>query len=389
MQRPSTSTPGIFRVILLIESSRASGRSMLRGIASYARLNGPWSFYWEPRGLEAAGEDLQSIDADGVILRDVEKAGQIAKWGIPAVVVGHYKRETPGLVNVITDDESIGELAAEHLLDCSLKNFAYCGIEGMPWSGARAGSFQRRLAKAGFSVHHYKRPPFIAEASWQTERRFMAEWLNSLPHPVGVMCCNDEQGEMVIEACKAASLRVPDEVAVIGADNDDLVCELSDPPMTSVGLNFERAGHDSAEILHQLMRGIPAEKNKIVVPATQVVPRQSTGIFFMDDPVAVKALRFIRAHAREPIQVNNVANAAGLSRRVLEKRFRKMLGRTVMEEIRRARVEQISRMLAETNEPVSQIALAMGCQDLQHFARYFRRQTGKTPLDYRHEHGLK
>lgn len=376
------------RVVLLIESSRASGRDLLRGIADYARHHGPWAFYWEPGGLEKAWPQLKTLGADGIILRDMEQLDEVLAHGLPAVVVGHSKREIPGLANVITDSLAIGTLAAEHLLNCGFRQFAYCGFADMPWSVLRGESFSQHLAKAGYETHFYPAEYRSEPSGWSGERN-LAEWLKSLPKPLGIMACNDDRGEQVIEACKIAGLHVPDQVGIIGADNDELVCDLSDPPMSSVGINFQRAGYQSAAVLDGLMRGRRVRHTKILVPATHVVPRRSTDIVAVDHPQVAQALRFIRDHAREVISVPDVARAAGLSRRVLEKRFKLLLRRSVLREIRRVRVFQISRMLVETNESISQIGLALGYAGTEHLARYFRQEKGMTPLAYRRQFGRK
>jgi LacI family transcriptional regulator len=377
------------RVVLLIESSRSSGRSLLRGIADYARHHGPWAFYWEPGGLENAWPHLRTLDADGIILRDTERLEEVLRRGLPAVVAGHSKHEGPGLANVITDSEAIGAMAAEHLLGRGFRHFAYCGYEGLPWSVQRGGSFRRAIAAAGFATHFHTGPAAAQPPGWQGGRRDLADWLRALPRPLGLMACNDDCGEQVIEACKIAGLHVPHEVAIIGADNDELVCDLSDPPMSSVALNFERAGYESAQALDRLMHGRAVGELRIVVPATHVVTRQSTDMEAVDDASLARALRFIRDHAREVIAVPDVARAAGLSRRVLEKRFRRVLRRSTLREIRRVRVNQICRMLVETNQTVARIALALGYSSAEHVARYFRQEKRMTPLTYRRRYGRK
>lgn len=375
------------RVVLLIESSRSSGRSLLRGIANYAHHYGPWAFYWEPRGLEKAWPRIQSLEADGFILRDVKQLDNVLSRGLPTVVVGHSKQEIPEVVNVITDSETIGKIAAEHLISRGFREFAFCGFEGIPWSELRAESFGKRLFEAGYRLHSYK--TVLESAWWQAELNKMARWLRSLPKPVGLMAANDDRGEQVIEACKIAGIRVPDEVAVVGVDNDELVCELSDPPMSSIALNFERAGYESAAVLDRLMRGWAVTGKKILVAATHVVTRRSTDILAATDRNVAAALQFIRDHAREMISVPDVARSAGVSRRSLEKRFQQTLRRSVLSEIRRVRVNQVCRMLAETNLPVSEIAAALGYTGPEHIARYFRRETGTTPLAYRRKFGHK
>jgi LacI family transcriptional regulator len=377
-----------FKVFLFVESSRASGRQLLEGIARYAHHHGPWSFYWEPRGLESTSRaTLKKFDADGIIFRDVGRfAEEVLRLGIPAVVVGHRSREVRGLINVVTDSARIGQMAAEHLLQCGFKHFAFCGsarsrLEQTPWSELRLESFRRRIIEAGFACPstHVLSP----SGDWQKTRRRLADWLAKLPTPVGVMACNDDCGSQIVEACKLARLAVPDAVGIVGADNDELVCGLSDPPMTSIALNFERAGYASALALEQLMRRSRPRAFHIKVPATHVVARRSTDVVAVEDRSLAKALSFIRDNTRRSIFVDEVAHQAGLSRRVLERRFRAEIGHSVLEEIRRVRTEQIAKLLLETTWPISRIAEALGFEDVQHFARYFRSGKKISPLAFR------
>jgi LacI family transcriptional regulator len=381
------------KVVLLVESSRASGRNLLQGIADYAHHHGPWSFYWEPGGLEKAWPVLKTLDADGIILRDADKLDEVLAFGIPAVVVGHRNEEISGLVNVVTDSATIGRMAAEHLLRCGFRHFAFCGYastprEHTPWSRLRRESFSERVVKAGFEApaDHVLLP---TRTDWQEERRLLARWLESLPKPVGLMACNDDCGQQVMEACKLASQPVPDAVAVIGADNDELVCGLSDPAMSSVGVNFERAGYEAGQALERLMRGSRQVPSKITVFATHVVARRSTDVVAVEDHHLAKALRFIRDHAGKPLAVDEVALATTLSRRALERRFRKQIGCSILHEIRRARTDQIVKLLVETDLPVGEIACSLGFEDVQHFARYFRAARKLSPVAYRKSYGAR
>jgi LacI family transcriptional regulator len=378
--------PTIPKIVLLVESSRASGRAILNGVANYARYHGPWSFFWEPAGLEKAGPVLKTLGADGIILRDTDKLGEVRKFGIPAVVVGYSRKEVPGLVNVVTDSPRIGRMAAEHLLHCGFKNFAYCSYAHNPWAEQRGKAFAARIRAAGFEVRNFTTPP-SSRINWPKEHRLMAAWLASLPKPVGVMTCNDDCGVQIMAACKMAGLPVPDAVGVIGADDDELVCGLADPAMSSVALNFERAGYEAAQALDHLMRGKHHVPSKIIVQATHIVPRRSTDVVAVQDAPVAKALRFIRDYTRGPVAVAEVAKAVGLSRRVLERRFRRELNSSVLAEIRRVRTDQIARLLVETHLPISDIAESLGFPDVQHFARYFRAGKQVSPLAYRRQFG--
>jgi LacI family transcriptional regulator len=377
------------RIILWVESSRGSGRALLRGIANYAQHHGAWSFYWEPGGLEKPWPALPQIEADGIILRDIRVDEALAS-GLPAIVIGHCQSEVPGVVNVVTDSEAIGRMGAEHLRQCGFKHFAFCGYsrsayERTAWSEVRAEFFAARIREVGFPPPAQYSLSKTAE-DWSKERHSLAAWLEALPKPVGLMACNDDCGQQVVEACKLAKLSVPDQIAVIGADNDEVVCGLTDPPLSSVAINFERAGYDAARALHNLMRGERRVPSRIIAAATHIVTRRSTDFVAADDPHLTRALQFVRDRARQGVSVGEVARAAGLSRRALEKRFRALLGWSILEEIRRVRTDHIARLLVETDLPVSGIAEILGFTDAHHFARYFRAAKQVSPLRYRSEH---
>ena len=377
---------GIPKVVLLVESSRASGRAILKGVADFARYHGPWSFFWEPAGMEKATPMLKSLDADGIILRDTDKLSEVRAFGIPAVVFGYSREEIPGLINVVTDSATIGGMAAEHLLQCGFKRFACCSYRRTPWAEQRVKSFAERIRAAGFELHEYTAPT-PARVNWPKERRAMVKWLEALPKPVGLMACNDDCGVQVMEACKMAGLPVPDAVGVVGADNDELVCGLADPAMSSVAVNFERAGYELAQALDRLMKRKRRVPSKIIVQATHIVPRRSTDVVAVEDAPVARALRFIRDHTRGPVTVDEVARTVGLSRRVLERRFRRELNSSILKEIRRVRTDQIARLLLETPLSVGDIAESLGFSDVQHFARYFRAGKQSSPLAYRRRLG--
>jgi LacI family transcriptional regulator len=381
-----------FKVILFVESSRASGRDLLRGVARYAHHHGPWSFYWEPGGLDTSRPNLKSLDADGIIFRDVGRLkAEVLRLGIPAVVVSHRQREARGLINVMTDSPAVSRMAAEHLIHCGFKHFAFCGLSGTvleqtPWSKIRYESFSRSIVEAGFAP-----PPSLVlpslESNWQKSRRRLADWLAKLPRPLGIMACNDDCGAQVSEACKLAGLTIPDMVGLVGVDNDEVICGLSNPPMTSVALNFERAGYEAAQALENAMRKTKTPPFIINVLATHLVARRSTDVMAVDDPHVAKALRFIRDRSRAPFSVNEVARQSGISRRVLEGKFRRTIGCSILHHIRIVRTDEIARLLIETNWPVAKIADALGYCDVQHFARYFQSGKKMTPLAFRKTRG--
>ena len=332
---------------------------------------------------------LKNLNADGIIMRDAELAQEVMAYGIPLIVVGHYFHKIHGITNIITDSKAIGRMAAEHLLKSGIKHFAYCGLDDKPWSVERSESFSAHVVNAGYHANVYKPKSAPSTLTWEKEQNDLVEWLKTLPTPVGLMCCNDDRSQQVLQATKIAGLKVPDEVAIIGVDNDELICDLSDPPLSSVSVNFERAGYEGAAVLDQLMDGNQVDDRDIVIHASHIVSRLSTDITAISDPDVSNAVRYIRRHASDNICVNDVVEVVALSRRVLEKRFRDQLGTTILQEIRRVRTDKIAQMLIETNLSVSQIALSLGFNGNEHISRYFQREKNMSLLKYRKTYGVK
>ncbi len=211
----------------------------------------------------------------------------------------------------------------------------------------------------------------------------LAGWLRSLPRPVGLMACNDDRGRQVLQACAAAGLRVPEEVAVVGVDDDALLCELSDPPLSSVALDLEGAGYRAAELLEGLMAGRVRGRRVVTVDPVRVVSRRSSDVLVMDDSVVARALRFIRDHANRPMGIDAVVERAGVSRRTLERRFAAAVGRSLFEEMDARRMDRARRLLMETDLPVTRVAETAGFSRLKPMLRAFRRAEGTTPAGYR------
>lgn len=371
------------KVILLIETSRSFGRELLYGIARYSKLHGPWVFYREPRNLKSHIPRLTSWDADAIIMRDSVISKQLIDLGIPTIMVVHNPSGPRNVPQVVTEGLNISKLAAEHLLNRGLKNFAYCGFEKFFWSNERKEYFKKIISDSGYEVHIYKENLPAKNKTWENEQLHMAAWLKTLPKPVGIMTCNDDRGHHVLEACKIANLHVPEEVSVIGVDNDVLICDLCDPPLTSIALNTESAGYAAAELLDRLMKGEPMKNQKIPVNATHVVKRQSTDILAIEDSDVIAAIRFIRQNAKSKILVNDVVASTCLSRRSLESRFRKIINRSIQEEIRKVRTELISQMLMESNLSIAEITSTFNFTDMEHMSRYFKKEKGISLREFR------
>jgi LacI family transcriptional regulator len=380
-----------FHVALLLETSREVGRGLLRGVMRYSRLHGPWGLHIMPGDLVQSLPTMKAWGGTGIIARiaTARIARAILKTGLPVIAGPLSARQlAPSsplakLSEIRANGEGIGKMAADHLLERGLHHFAFVGpLDDANWVQRRQKSFCKRISEAGFQCSVYPKPP-VVERDWGREQRRLGRWLSSQPKPLGVMAALDTRGRQVIEACMESYLRVPDEVAVIGVDNDELLCELCDPPLSSIVLNAEKAGYEAAELLQQMMKGERVKSRCILIEPTHVVARRSTETVETSDEKIAAALRFIRLGAHRPFQVRDVAEHIGLSRRSLELRFRKALGHTVLTEIRRIQMERVKAFLIETDFPIQKIAGQCGFASGNYLGKIFRRKFGETPQRFR------
>ncbi len=374
------------RVALIVETSLASGRDILCGIARYLRAHGPWSIYHEPRSLEESVPPwLLHWQGDGIIARIQNRpiAEAVIAAGLPVVdVLGLVPGLPVPLVHV--DDRAIARLGAEHLVERGFRHFGFCAVEGANWSDARQAGFETIVREAGFDCSVCRLPPDTRGlANWEAQQDLLTEWVRSLPRPVGVMVCNDPRGQLVLEAARRAGAAVPEQVAVIGVDNDEPLCEISSPPLSSIRPDHERVGYEGAALLDQMLRGAPAPQEPVYVPPAGLITRLSTDVLAIDDPNVATAVRFIREHACDGIGIDDVVAHVPLSRSTLQRRFRKVLGRTVHEEILRIRLRRVHELLVDSDLSLESVADKAGFAHRQYLGEIFKARTGYTLAQYR------
>lgn len=371
---------------MLVDTSRVYGRELIRGIIKYAKLHDPWNFHSDLPffGKTSPAYRWETLKLDGIIAHIPNKRliKEVIKADIPTIVRG-FERPIQGLPNFVTDNVLIAKFAAEHLLNRGFRYLAFCGYRDILWSQERETAFESIVSEAGYQVHVYQPPRAAAKRSWQQEQKLLSEWIRSLPKPIGIMGANDDRGQHVIEVCNELGLLIPDEVAVVGVDNDEFICDLTNPPLSSVSRYFTKAGYEAAELLYKMMRNKRANIENIIVRPSHVVSRQSTDVFSIEDPVVVEALRFIRRNANRAISVDDVVEQLAMSKRGLYQKFMHTMGHTVHEEIIRVRTEKIARMLEDTELTITQIALDLGFPGPDHISRYFKMAKGMTPRQYR------
>jgi LacI family transcriptional regulator len=380
------------RIALLMESSRWYSQQMQRGIAAYAMAHGPWLFYHQMRALsDAAPAWLRGFQCDGILARIESRKllGQIKRLALPTVDL-YAMYSVKGIFPIDNDNQVIAQSAANHLLERGFTNFAFCGYSGVHFSEQRCAYFAGYLAGKGFEVAVYNGPPrprtidlsAMEVASLMRERE-LAKWIQSLSKPVGLLGCDDSRAFQVLNACGQYGVAVPDEVAVIGVDNDEVLCGLSNPPLSSIDPDAQKIGYEGAALLHRIIDGETVSSEKVLVPSCRVVVRQSTNVLAMADSRVAAAMHFIRQHACDGIVVEDVLRELRLSRSTLERRFAEMLGRSPKAEINRVQLERVKDLLRTTDFPLAKIARLAGFSYVESMYYAFKKATGQTPGQYR------
>jgi LacI family transcriptional regulator len=378
---------------LLIESSRTYGRGILRGIARYAHVQGPWSFLSLERELHSGIPSvLEHWKPDGIIARIEDRlmGRRLLRLGCPVVdVLGQMRID--GIPSLDTDAKAVARLAAEFFRRAGFQHFAFVGYPGIPFSDRRAAALREILVERGQILHEGRTLlPEQAGGSIQeveragiTAERRIVQWLRRQPHPLAVLACNDVCAQQVLNACREFGLRVPEQIAVMGVDNDDVLCNLCDPSLSSIEPDTERLGEEAAAALERLMSGEkPVPSLRLIAPV-RLVERASTDTVAIEDPITVAALRYIRDHVGEGIAVKDVLTHLGRSRSDLEKRFRQHLQTSVRSEILRRRMDRVCRLLQETDAGLDKVASLAGFATAAHLCRLFQQRFGQTPTAFR------
>ncbi|MFP4054538.1 MAG: substrate-binding domain-containing protein [Phycisphaerae bacterium] len=377
-------------VALLVDSRTRYGRTILQGIARYIRTHSPWNCFVGSEPVEGFPRGLRQWSGDGIIatLHHAEAADQLRSFRVPVVNVAN-RRDIPGIPTVACDDVAIGRLGAEHFLERGFRNLAFFGLPEDHYSIQRRQGFLDRCAQEqGVEATAFRHPPLVRE-DWAAWRRDAAAWVRTLPTPIGVMACDDNQGRTLLAVCHSLGLRVPEDVAILGVDNDDVYCELCMPPLSSIEPAGEVRGYESAALLAKLMDGESPPQEPIRVPPRSVVVRQSSDVLELDDAEVAAALRYIRRNSHRPISVSDLLEEVPISRKSLELRFARAIGRLPGEEIRRAHLERAKTLLTETDYPLEDVARGAGLRSAKTLCDIFRRYLDKTPSEYRREHYMR
>lgn len=391
-------------VLLLVDTSRAYGRGVVQGVLRYNREHGLWRIYFKPHGLgDPPPPWLRESAADGILARigTAKMAQAILQAKVPAVDLRGVIPDT-GLPTVRVDNREVARLAVEHFLDRGFERFGFCGLpRGVnPHMDELCDQFVVQLDRIGFEcdVFQARRGPRNGEAwerqqsrmeQWKDQQSGIASWIQRLRKPVAVMACHDDRALQVLDACHRIGATVPEQLALLSSDNDEYLCELADPPLTSIDENAVRVGYEAAALLDRMMDRKPLAMMEWLVPPLGVVTRQTTDMLAVEDSLVADALQFIRNHACDGIRPTDVVARACVSRVTLALRFKAALGRSIGDEIHRVQVSCARTLLAKTELPIKQIAHRAGFRSVAYMTRLFGRLTGQTPGECRKQTGLR
>lgn len=371
-------------VALLIETSNRYCRELLYGIRAYMTEAGNWTIHLSEHGRgDRPPRWLRTWQGDGLIARienrRIENA--IGEKGIPVVNVSAsgLAAEVP---TVISDSRAVANLALEHLYERGFRSFGYCGDARFAWAAEHGRHFAAAARALGCPCRAFSTQK-ADSSNVLAEQRKIAAWLKALPKPVGVMACYDIRGQQLLDVCRQSGLRVPDEVGVIGQHDDHLLCELCDPPLSSVIPDPRRAGYQAAALLDQMMRGKRIANRLYPIKPTGVTTRRSTDLVAIEDPAIATAVRFIQHNALNGIRVSDVLDVAPISRTLLERGFQKHLQRSPYEMIQQIRFRHAERLLLETSLTIAEVAERSGFLTAEYFSATFKKRHTMSPKAFR------
>ncbi len=375
-------------VMVAVSTGAGYGRDIVRGVIEYSRRNGPWEFLGQVQPVVDTGVLRRAPQVEGIILEQ-RSSGlvELARTRqVPVVAVTSPPQGAVTLPMVIPDNRAVGKLAFEHLRSLGHRQFVVYGPRNPVFAADRFEAFMSMADNANLSCVDLRWPTNVRPFDEEQELAWLIERLPDLACPVGIFALSSDHAREVVFACHRLGIMVPEQVAVLGVNDDDVVCELCATPISAIDHGTERIGYEAAALLDRLMQGQEPPDQPIIVPPKTVTIRESTDMLASDDPEVVNALRFIRKHIRQGTTVRDVLEQVSVCRRTLESRFRRVTGRTVYQEITRARIDLACKLLADTDLPIPAISDRCGFNYRTKFSALFKRETGLTPRDYRKAH---
>ena len=380
----------MIRVLIISDFTESFSHKLLAGLVGYSRRKEQWIVrrmppeYKAQIGIPGVIQIAKEWDVDAVLgqFEPTDDIGLFAENGIVAIAQD-YKKKFTSIPNITGDYIGTGRMAARFFIERGFRNYGFFGFNDVCWSDERCDGFRREVEAAGFGDNFYAYRMQEIDMVWYYQRNRLREWLRMIPKPIAIMACDDNQGTNLIEACHGIGIKIPSEVSVIGVDNDEALCSLGSTTLTSIQMNIEEGGRQAAALVERLVADPAAPAEDVVLKPVKIVGRMSTAAFATDDQQILKALLFIHKNALKKISVSDVMAEAALSRRLLERRFKNVTGKTLYEYITDQKLKYFAERLQETDEQVMEIALSMGENDTKSISRRFKQIYGCTPVEWR------
>lgn len=378
------------RLLFITDFTEQFAYRLLQGILHYAAETEQWvvckmpSEYKRQNGMEVVLNFALRWRADVVIgqFEPDDDVMLLRRYGM-VVLAQDYISKFDCIPNITSDYEKTGAMAAKRFLSRGFQHFAFFGYNGVCWSDDRCDGFRKILEGAGFGDHFYKYDRQRIDNLWNYDPRGVIEWVESLPKPCAIMACDDNQASILLQACNVCGVKIPSEVAIIGVDNDEVLCNMSAPPLSSINIDIERGGYEAAAMAEKMVKDPSYAGEDIILRPMNIVARMSSNIFATHDSAILTALQFISANIDRKILVTDVLAQVPLSRRLLEQRFLKETGSTIYQYITQLRMERFAQLLLESNDSISNIAARMEEDDTKSISRRFQAIKGCTPSEFR------
>ena len=375
-------------ILLLTDFSSGYSRNLLKGIVRYSKEVGNWSFQRMPLyyrmlyGENGVVEWAKKWQADAIIaqLSDVN-IELLNDLNIP-IIVQNYRDRNKAVSNLTGDYFNTGVMAAKFFLNRGYRNFAFYGFKGAIWSRERADGYSHEIEKQGYKLAVLENDNKDKE-EWSYNHTVLGNWLQSLPKPVALFACDDHFALQISETCNVYNINVPDDIAILGVDNDDLLCNISDPPLSSIVLDVENGGYNAGKLLHQLITKEITEPFNIVVNPLIIERRKSTEKYAVSDKNIRTILNYIEKNYANHLSVEELVKQVPLSRRVLEKKFKEETGESLYQYIQNYRIDQFTRLLITTDYSLFEAALQSGFENYKNVSRIFRKYKSLSPAEYR------
>ena len=383
----------MIRLIIMTDFTESFGYDLLRGILEYSRDTSPWAVkrmppsYKSAHGMQAVIGCARQWEADAIIGR-FETGDDILSFRDSGIVAmaQDFKARFKEIPNITSDYIRTGRIAADFFLKKGFRNFGFYGYRNVCWSEERCEGFCGRLREKGVESPIHIHTIGHLEDFWLYGPENLNEWLWNLPKPTAVFAGDDTQASNRIETCRMTGIKVPEEIAVLGTDNDETTCALTAPTLSSINLNVRKGGYEAAALIDRMVREKIYEADDILIEATSVVERMSTAIYPSDNPYIVKILKYISQNITSRITIDDLLRQVPMSRRLLEIRFRQATGQSIHQYITSMRMNLFAQKLLASDEPIADVASRLGLNDTRNLSRIFRQAKGCSPMEYRKRH---